>query len=198
VFLFLGGRMVRGTAVGAGTALLLLLQPGLAFACDTSSWLDVPGPVQPGSVATLHGGGLEPGPVALVWDRSTGAVVGEGTVAADGRLATSVRIPADAVGAHKVIALTAAGQVSPTHSHAWVALHLPVAAGGLSPAVVPTEGDEAAEWPLRAEGAGFAVLTAAVLALVWRRRGSDSDDDLDVELRLLVEQAGSRPPAAPQ
>jgi hypothetical protein len=192
--------MVRGIAVGAGTALLLLVQPGLALACDTSSWLDVPGPVQPGSVAALHGGGLEPGPVALVWDRSTGAVVGEGTVAADGRLATSVRIPEHAVGAHKVIALTGTEQASPTHSHAWVALNLPAAAGGLSPAAVPAEGDEASEWQLRTAGAGFAVLTTVVLALVWRRRRSGAGDDLDVELQLLVEQVGTglRPPAAPQ
>jgi hypothetical protein len=192
--------MLRRVVIGAGTTVLLLAQPGLALACDTSSWLDVPGPVQPGSVATLHGGGLEPGPVALVWDRSTGALVGEGTVAADGRLATSVRIPADAVGAHKVIALTAAEQVSPTHSHAWVALNLPVAAGGVSPAAVPAEGEEASEWQLRAAGAGLAVLAAAVLALVWRRRRSAPDDDLDLELRLLVEQAGTgyRRPAAPQ
>jgi hypothetical protein len=65
---------------------------------------------------------------------------------------------------------------------------------------VPTEGDEAGEWQLRAAGAGVAALTAAVLALVWRRRRSGAGDDLDVELQLLVQQAGtgSRPPAAPQ
>lgn len=184
--------MLRGLGIGAGATLLLLAQSGTALACDTSSWLDVPGPVQPGSVATLHGGGFEPGPVALVWDRSSGAVVGEGTVAADGRLATSIRVPADAVGAHKVIALPDTEQVSPTHSHAWVALNLPVAAGSTPPASTPVTGDGTTAWQLRAAGSGTVVLSAALLALAWRRRrGVVGDDDLDVELQLLVERSGA-------
>jgi hypothetical protein len=194
---------VRAAVIGTSMALLLLTNAGAALACDTSAWLQVIGRAHPGAVVTVHGGGLEPGSVQLVWDRSSGLVVGEAAVTPDGRLDAQITIPSHAAGAHKVIAVSGAELSSPVDSHAWTALAVPAIATSpqTSPPADVTGGSPSSR--LVELAAGLAALAAAVLAVAFRRRAVRSGsarggaEDLDVELELLVEELDDHVAARP-
>lgn len=163
--------MARGITIAVGTAVLLLSGVGAALACDTSSWLLFGGGVQPGEVVPLRGGGFDPGRVVLVWDRSGGRVVGEADVGADGRLTTDVTVPADAAGAHKVIALPQTEtRESPAHPHAWTDVFVATAAAQTAAVSAPTDDAGTAAQQRWAAAVGLATVAIALLLVARRRR----------------------------
>ena len=187
----------RAIGVGICGAVLLVLDGTAALACDTGSWLAVDGNAHSGAVVTVRGGGLEPGPTMLVWERSGGEVLGETSVPADGRLEVAVEIPAGAAGRHTIIAIPAALAESPVDLHAWTDVVVPGGAVAPQPAQVPTgRATAGASLPAQA-GVGLAALTVAALGLAVRRRraavrssaaGTGGVDALDAELAGLLDE----------
>jgi hypothetical protein len=187
--------MVHRVVIASCTAVLVMVTSAVASACDTSSWLHVPGAADPGAVVTVRGGGFDAGPVALVWDRPTGQVVGAGVAGPDGGLAVEVTIPRSAAGAHKVIAVPQDESGSPVDTHAWT--DVVVAAAPVQPAAAPAPDGPANGGPSLLGAAALALAAAAgvVLGLGARRRGAATDpdaagrngDQLDRELEVLLE-----------
>jgi hypothetical protein len=200
-----GMGTVRGIGVGVCAAVLLTFNAATALACDTGSWLALDGNADSGAVVTVRGGGLEPGPTSLVWERSGGEVLGETSVAADGRLELDVEIPATAAGRHTIIAVPAAAVDSPTDLHAWTDVVVPGAAVEPRPAPVPT-GQAAAGSSLPGQVAlGLAALLIAVLGFAVRRRrgptlpaaqGDGPVDPLDAELQRILADPDDEPSPA--
>lgn len=196
-----GTTMARGISIAVTTALLLLSGVGTALACDTSSWLLLGGSAYPGGLAPLRGGGFDAGGVVLVWDRSGGRVVGEADVGSDGRVETEVRVPADAAGAHKIIALpqTEEAGESPAHPHAWTDVF--VATAGGEAATLSAAPDDAGTTVSQRSWVAVAIggLVAGLLLFARRRRSRrvDVDDpcglapaDLDETPRVFVAASG--------
>lgn len=165
--------MARILTIAICTLVLLVANVATALACDTSGWLQLGGGALPGGTVPLRGGGLDAGGVLFVWDRSTGDVIGEGEVTPDGRLEAEIRIPADAGGAHKVIAVPAAGQArdsahSPADPHAWTDVIVARPAG--APPVMSAVGDDPAASSQVEAGtlltATIALMTLALIALI--------------------------------
>ncbi|WP_100498148.1 hypothetical protein [Geodermatophilus chilensis] len=199
--------MVRGIVIGLCSTLFLVVTATGALACDTSSWLQVRGTAAPGAAVTVYGGGLEPGPMTLVWDRSGGEVVGAASVSPDGRVEADVEIPATAAGRHTIIAVPAAAAESPVDLHAWTDVIVPGGAVEPQPVPVPVPAGRAtAESSLAGQvGLGLAALTIAVLVLAVRRRraagraaaaGIGGVDALDAELRGLLDEQQRDPSSA--
>lgn len=169
--------MARSLTIAICTIVLLVANVATAVACDTSGWLQLRGDALPGGTVPLRGGGLDASRVLFVWDRSTGDVIGEGEVSPDGRLETEIRIPADAGGAHKVIAVPAAGQVqdgghSPADPHAWTDVIVARGAGA-SPVMAAVGDDAAASSQVEAGtllAAVLALMALALIAVAARRR----------------------------
>ncbi|TQN42569.1 MYXO-CTERM domain-containing protein [Blastococcus colisei] len=194
---------MRGIVIGFCSALFLVTSGTGALACDTGSWLQVSGAAGAGTPVTVHGGGLEPGPLTLVWDRSGGEILGSASVTLDGRMAVDVQIPATAAGRHKIIAVPAAAAGSPVDLHAWTDVVVASAVVEPRPAPVST-GQATAESSLGKQvGAGLAALLVVFLGLAARRRraavraaaGSTREiDGLDTELaEWLGEHEHERP-----
>lgn len=189
--------MKRAIIAAVLTGLLIIVGAGHALACNTGEWLLLGGRAWPGTTVGLTGGGLDAGRVVLVWDRPTGQVVGEGDVSPDGRLTTEVDIPAAAAGRHKIIAVGAAVDDSPTDSHAWTDVVIGTVAAEASAASKDAD-------PPRSRSGRFWVLAAVAVALAAAvgvsraaRRRLDREavavpfDDVAVEaeLQLLLSDA---------
>jgi hypothetical protein len=193
--------MVRGIVIGICAGLFLVVNAAGALACDTSSWLQLGGAANPGSAVTVRGGGLEPGPLTVVWDRSGGQVVGEGSVAADGSVEIQVGIPAAATGRHKIIAVSAGAGDSPVDLHAWTDVVLPGPAVTPRPAAVPAGEATAGISPTGQAALGLGALMIAVAGLAVRRRraaggGAGVTDPLDAELQTLLDERRDEPASA--
>lgn len=117
-----------GTLASLG---LLLVAPS-ASACVTSSWITTdPSSGGPGTKVTITGAGFEPGTVMFRWDKSSesgGEVLGEATVADDGRVTAEVTVPEASPGAHKVIAEHTSSSETVAHADAWTDFEVPGAA----------------------------------------------------------------------
>lgn len=183
--------MMRSIVIGLCSALFLVATGTGALACDTNSWLQVSGAAGAGTPVTVRGGGLEPGPLTLVWDRSGGEILGSGFVTPDGRMTVDIEIPTTAAGRHKVIAVPAAATGVPVDVQAWTDVVVPGGAAEPRPAPVPT-GQATVDTSLPEQvGLGLAALVLAGLGLAARRRraavraaaGSSHEvDGLDTEL----------------
>jgi MYXO-CTERM domain-containing protein len=188
--------MMRGIVIGFCSALFLVTSGTGALACDTGSWLQVSGAAGAGTPVTVRGGGLEPGPLTLVWDRSGGEVLGSAAVTADGQMAVDVEIPATAAGRHKIIAVPAAAAGSPVDLHAWTDVIVPGAAVEPRPAPVST-GQATPESSLGKQvGAGLVALLVVFLGAAARRRRAAARssaestrglDGMDAELAGLLD-----------
>lgn len=168
-----------------------------ALACDYSSWLLAEGAPRPGGAMTVRGGGFDPGSITLVWERSGGAVLAEAVVSADGRLATDIVVPAEAGGAHKIVAVRAGAEGSAADPHAWTDVLVAAAGGRASAASVPIEdGDAGRSLPRRLALPLLVVVFAGAVARRRRRRASviepapRCDDVIDLELQQLVDELG--------